>query len=290
MSRVKTPVFVDCDNTMGLPHSEIDDGLTLLYLLGRPDIELVGVSATHGNGSAEQAYEQTVSLFERLGVDVPVYSGGDDASGALCAASRATGLTVLGLGALTNLHRTALEDPGFFQRLEQVVLMGGYVRPLRFLRREVHELNLSSDARAAWSVLTAPCRVTVMSAQFCLRARFGLGSLFTSSGPAWLRAYIRDWFGAFSRKFGSAGFYLWDLVPAAWVGELAWEGFNRPAPLVRLLSTARELSGGSLHYEGADGMDASQPGIIGLPEQRFSRRAFVRHCISLWNQGAGITI
>jgi hypothetical protein len=33
-------VIFDCDNTMGLPTKEIDDGLTLYYLLGRLEIDL----------------------------------------------------------------------------------------------------------------------------------------------------------------------------------------------------------------------------------------------------------
>ena len=37
-------VILDCDNTMGQPYKEVDDGLTLLYLLGRPDIDLLGIT------------------------------------------------------------------------------------------------------------------------------------------------------------------------------------------------------------------------------------------------------
>ena len=51
--RPRRRVIYDCDNTMGKPLSEIDDGLTLLYLLGREDLELVGVTTTFGNGALE---------------------------------------------------------------------------------------------------------------------------------------------------------------------------------------------------------------------------------------------
>lgn len=33
-------VLFDCDNTMGVKNCDVDDGLTLLYLLGRKDIDL----------------------------------------------------------------------------------------------------------------------------------------------------------------------------------------------------------------------------------------------------------
>ena len=61
---------------MGLPRKEIDDGLTLLYLLGRPDIELLSVTTTFGNGTIDEVYPQTVQLLRDLGhSDMPVYAG-----------------------------------------------------------------------------------------------------------------------------------------------------------------------------------------------------------------------
>ena len=69
-------VIFDCDNSMVLPFKEIDDGLTLLYLLGRPDIELLGVTTTFGNGTVKQAYEQTRDLLRRAGrADLPLRKG-----------------------------------------------------------------------------------------------------------------------------------------------------------------------------------------------------------------------
>jgi inosine-uridine nucleoside N-ribohydrolase len=288
MNKSRLPVFVDCDNTMGLPRSEIDDGLTLLYLLGRPDLELVGVSATHGNGTAEEAYRQTRWLFDRVGARIPVHAGGQEAAEALSRASRShDGLTVLALGAQSNLALAARIDPDFYGRLGTIVLMGGYIRPLRFLRHPVHELNLSSDPDAARSVLTAPCPVTVMSAQFCLGARFGLRDLWTTKSPVWLQEQIRHWFYTFSTWAGSAGFYLWDLVPAASVGENAWPGLADNPPLVRLLDDTSDLSAGFLSVEPTATSDQRTAGVIGLPSHRFDRRSFVRHCVELWNRGAG---
>ena len=45
----KRKLLFDCDNTMGIPDCDIDDGLCLLYLLGRKDIELLGISSSFGN-------------------------------------------------------------------------------------------------------------------------------------------------------------------------------------------------------------------------------------------------
>lgn len=42
---MKKVIFV-CDNTMGLYGKDVDDGLALLYLLGRDDIKLIGITTT----------------------------------------------------------------------------------------------------------------------------------------------------------------------------------------------------------------------------------------------------
>jgi inosine-uridine nucleoside N-ribohydrolase len=286
-----TPVFVDCDNTMGLPGQEIDDGLTLLYLLGREDIELVGVSAAHGNGSAEEAYDQTVWLFERIGCDTPVHTAQESAKALVAASTEHPGLVVLGLGALTNLAAASKLDHEFFGRLAGIYLMGGYTGPLHFKKRQVDELNFSSDPAAAHVVLNAPCPITVMSAHYCLHARYGPLDLLARRGhPVWLQRLIRGWYRAFAGATGARGFYLWDLVPAAAVGEKAFP-FPGDAPLVRCASSPADLETGRLVIEptpretGLANADPQRPGNVFLPGQPFSRRAFVSHCHARWCRG-----
>ncbi len=60
-------VICDCDNTMELPCKPVDDGQTLLYLLGRSDIELMGVTTTFGNGTIDEVYAATEELLHDLG-------------------------------------------------------------------------------------------------------------------------------------------------------------------------------------------------------------------------------
>ena len=55
----KRKLLFDCDNTMGIPDCDIDDGLCLLYLLGRKDIELLGISSSFGNNKTAVVYENT---------------------------------------------------------------------------------------------------------------------------------------------------------------------------------------------------------------------------------------
>lgn len=176
-------VLYDCDNTMGLPRKEIDDGLTLLYLLGRPDVELMGVTTVFGNGTVDETYNQTKYWLRRLKASAAlrspvaqghkataVYKGADESGQgnteaahflAETAAAYPGEIIMLATGPLSNLRAAAELDPMFFRNLRQIACMGGYlrtdgVRPqLRIGWRTLPELNLSADPEAAWCVLNA---------------------------------------------------------------------------------------------------------------------------------------
>ena len=231
-------VLYDCDNTMGLPRKEIDDGLALLYLLGRPDVTLLGVTTTFGNGTAQEAYAQTERMLRALGrADIPLFRGADRRGApptaaahflAAAAAAHPGQVTLLATGPLGNLHAAARVDPGFWGHLKQVACMGGYLRPLRIGYRNVAELNLSADPQASFAVLNAPlhpalgiaCPVTLMNAQVCLQAPFGWPDLRQLRG--WdrrTRRVVRNWLLAFGLYCGVPRFYLWDLLPAVYISH-----------------------------------------------------------------------
>lgn len=249
------PIIFDCDNTMGLPFKEIDDGLTLLYLLGRPDIQLLGVTTTFGNGTTDQAYTQTKELLRTVNrIDIPVWKGqaepGDmpnEAAGFLArvAAEQPGVVSILATGPLTNLESAAHTDAGFFQNLYEVVCMGGYLKPLRIGWRNLAELNLSADPKAAHAVLNAPCPVTLISAQLCLQASFEWGDLRNvRTRNSWLRAIIRNWLWVFGLYFGVRRFYLWDLVPAVYLSYP--ELFD--SRQVDVISTESDLATGKILF------------------------------------------
>ncbi|MFW5716186.1 MAG: nucleoside hydrolase [Spirochaetota bacterium] len=315
-----TPVFVDCDNTMGLPRSEIDDGLTILYLLAQPSVSIVGVSATYGNGSVDAVVRQTRRLIHAVGLDVPVCRGREparipaggqptaggarlapaareaaeppsEAARALVAAAREHDgrLVVLGLGALTNIAEAGALDPEFYLRLAGIYAMGGYLVPVRFRLRQVRELNFSADPVASFRVLYAPCPVTIASAQLCLAARFGARELIGHNrGPRTLRRIVRRWFLDFSRYTGEPGFYLWDLVPAAAIVSPQ----RVPRHLVRLRSTTEDLRAGFLHIDelepaiDAERLDSAMPGIVSLPRAIVGERRFSSECAAAWAAAA----
>jgi inosine-uridine nucleoside N-ribohydrolase len=262
-------VVVDCDNTFGLPRKEIDDGLTLLYLLGRPSVRITAVTTTYGNGTARESTSQSKYLLRTMErEDIPVIEGaaepGDEQTAAVqslleLSEEHEGRLTVLALGPVTNVAAAIRRDPSFPDRLKGVVCMGGYLEPLRIGWRRVSELNLSADPPASYSVLNARCPVTLMSAQVCLQAPFGLRDL-RRLGP-WnrrFRKYVRNWLLAFGFYHTGRGvFYLWDLLPAVYLEFPSLFDERR----VELTSSIGDLESGTLKIRDTD----QREGTLNLP-------------------------
>ena len=221
-------IIFDCDNTMGLRTKEIDDGLALYYLLGRPEILLVGVTTTFGNGTIDQVFSQTQKMVTDLGrQDIPVIKGAGKRGEGPTEAARFLAektaafpgeITILATGPLGNLRGAAELDPNFYSNLKAISCMGGYLHPIKVGRRDVKELNLSADPEAAFDVLNAPCPVTLMNAQICLQAPFRwrdyLKLDFWSRKTRWI---VRDWLLLHAVFCGIPNYYLWDLLPAVYV-------------------------------------------------------------------------
>lgn len=279
-------VLYDCDNTLGLPMHEIDDGLTLLYLLGRPDIELLGVTTTFGNGPIDQVYAQTAQLLHALERDeIPVLTGAGARGQAPTEAAHflaetvaaAPGeITMLATGPLGNLRAAATLDPDFFRNLKQIACMDGYLAPLRVGWRNLPELNLSADPEAAYSVLNAPCPVTLMNAHVCLQADFGWRAL--RRARFWtkaLRRVARNWLALFGIYCGVSVFYLWDLLPAIYLS--APDLFAENPVAVR--STVADLETGTLVLAG-NGAGAQ----INMPSRILDRERFMTVLFAAWRR------
>lgn len=258
MSRVeKHRVLYDCDNTLGLPRNEIDDGLALLYLLGRPDIEVVGLTTTFGNGAIADVHRATQALLRAVQrPDLPLYQGAGQRGPAPTPAAHflaetvaaAPGaISIVAAGPLGNLHAAAVLDPDFFAHVKQIVCMGGYRRhPLRIGWRNLTELNLSCDPEAAHAVLHSGANVTLMDGHICLQAAFGWRDLrHVRHWGAEMTRIVRRWLLAFGAYCGVARFYLWDLLPAVYISH---PDLFAPGP-VRHISTVRDLETGTLVFD-----------------------------------------
>lgn len=222
-------VILDCDNTFGLPNRDIDDGLTLLYLLGEAAGDLLGVSLTHGNGTPAEVLQATQTFKTCLQLQVETYP---DPSAALSApaflaqqvAAAPHEVTILATGALTNLYSASQIDSDFFKKTKQIIVMGGVTHPLQVNGRLVHELNFSADTAAAQAVLLSGANITIMNGQLTAHAFFSVKELkalqtrlaekIPARAFAWFQEVITAWLEWNQIHFGFNGFCNWDMTTA----------------------------------------------------------------------------
>jgi len=266
-------IICDCDNTMGAPARPIDDGQTLLYLLGRDDIEILGITTTFGNGPIDIVYDTTARLLRDLGrEDIPLFKGegrrGEPPTEAAhflaeTVAAHPGEVSVLAIGPVGNLRAAAELDPDFYRHVRQIACMGGYLQSLPIPGWEnVPELNLSCDPEAALDMLRAPCPVTLMTAQACLQAPFGLPELarVAQFDQSVTYRHMRAWLQVCDERHQAPTDYLWDLVPAVY---LSYPELFEPSP-TWVRSTVSDLERGMI-IVGREGEGARinlPPGIL----------------------------
>lgn len=297
---MKAKIIVDCDNTMGKPYSEIDDGLTLLYLLGREDIELLGITNCYANASLKDVEYWTDRFLRDIErTDIPRFSGkpfhGQNSTewfkrtwghhfvderqakdgpseAAVFLATKAREhegqLRILALGSMTNLLEAWELDSGFFSNLREIVLMGGVEPGTRLRGRDCLELNLACNPAAAHKVLrNGECPVVVMNAGTCLDAPFGPADLErVAFWPERRKQMIREWIGVFEGTF-----YLWDLLPAVY---LSYPDIFSPSKAA-IVSSIADLEKGIL-LRGEGGIE------IEMPDRILDVSKFMDILVSAW--------
>jgi len=256
------PVVYDCDITMGRPFREVEDGLVLLYLLGDPKLELRFVTTTYGNGPVGVTTRTARRLLDRLAHDdVAVLQGAagpDDDPETNRAArylrnivdSQPGEIVLVATGSMTNLKHAAALDPGFFEKLHGLYLMGGVTEPLVWNGRRLKEINFALDPEAAYQALHADCPVTVATGQA------GLSAVFRSSQFAALQALddpvsrlivrkTRFWFALMRLYFQDGGFAMWGSVAALLLVRPDLFEYER----VHVISTLEDLRSGRLFVD-----------------------------------------
>jgi len=257
-------IIHDCDNTMGMQHRDIDDGMALLYLRGRSDVELLGVTLTFGNSTIDDVYRCTRTLFDDFYItDVPLFKGAagienrhSEAAEFLAhtAAQHPGKVTLLATGSLTNLLGAYQLDNNFFHNLHQVVIMGGVTQPLIINGIEMGELNVSSDPEAASGLFRSGISVTVITGNLCLQMPFGTNQMRTlqeSLSPslyAYIEAPFTPWMQLMQNYFGISHIYLWD--PLAAVYCTSPELFTSAKS--EYITSTGALSKGFLRMDGGD--------------------------------------
>ena len=226
-------IIHDCDCTFGINGCDVDDGLALLYLLGDPEAEVLGITTTYGNNVLEKVYPNTKKFLKDIHrEDIPVYRGGrspedidNEASIFLAemAEKYAGELELLVTGSVTNLYGAWKHNPKFFQQVKKIVLMGGITEPLIFAKKQMNELNFSCDPLATYTTLTSGADVAVITGNNCLKVLFTREEYehrFADTSKdivGFIKKETDYWFDNNMKDYGIPGYYNWDAIAAAYL-------------------------------------------------------------------------
>jgi purine nucleosidase len=227
-------VIFDCDSTVGLPGKPMDDALALLYLLGRPrEAEVLGITCTFANGTAKEVYASTKVLLEEIGrTDIPLLPGADREEDPRSEAARFITdtvnarpgeITLVAIGSLTNLYGAWLLDNTLFDKVKEIILMGGYIAPVFYHTRHLEELNFSVNPAAAACVLNHGKNISILTGNNTLEPSYLPKEEFIqkmcSGSPS--GRYIAEKCGyRFDDKAvtdGDAASYCWDVVATVYL-------------------------------------------------------------------------
>ena len=227
-------IIFDCDSTVGLPGKPMDDALALLYLLGRPgDAQILGITCTFANGTAKEVHASTKVLLEEIGrTDIPLLPGADreedprsDAARFIVDTvnARPGEVTLVAIGSMTNLYGAYLLDNTVFDKVKEIVLMGGYTAPVFYHTRHLEELNFSVNPQAAACVLNHGRNISILTGNNTLEPSYLPKEEFIekmcSGSPS--GRYIAEKCGyRFDDKAvrdGDAASYCWDVVATVYL-------------------------------------------------------------------------
>ena len=228
-------IIFDCDNTMGVKGCDVDDGLALIYLLGKENIDICGITTTYGNSDIDTVYNNTASMLRELArEDISLLKGcankedlkSEAVDFILKMANLHKGsISILATGSLTNLYAAYLLDNSIFNKISEIVLMGGITKKLIINGRNLNELNFSCDPVATKCVLNNGKNVTVITGNNCLKASFCeldfSERLLSMDNPIskYLSQKCTYWFKHMMSLFNINAFYNWDVVAAAFLAN-----------------------------------------------------------------------
>ena len=222
-------VIFDCDSTAGLPGKPMDDALALLYLLGRPnEAEILGITCTFANGTAAEVYASTSRLLREIGRgDIPLLRGAESGEDPRTEAAqfivdtvnaRPGAVTLVAIGSLTNLYGAYLLDGTVFEKVKQIVLMGGYTAPVLYHGLHLEELNFSVNPEAAACVLNHGKNISILTGNNTLEPSYLPKEEFMEKmGSGYIAEKCGYRFDVQGNRYGNPISYCWDVVATVYL-------------------------------------------------------------------------
>lgn len=242
-------VIFDCDCTIGIENCDYDDALALLYLLGREDVNLIGITATYGNSNIDDVMrsltnfkKQLFDLFDDNSMPnsinkfekVPIIKGGASAGDYESDASKfiidtlsnaEEEVHIIGTGSTTNIGGSLIENSVISSKIASVTLMGGITEELKFEKKVMKELNLSCDATATQAIIDNVGNLNILTANNCLASFIEVDKYesMLRSCQSKILNFIYDatkYYLPYNQKtYGIDGYILWDVIATAYFCE-----------------------------------------------------------------------
>ena len=222
-------IIFDCDSTAGLPGKPMDDALALLYLLGRPrEAEILGITCTFANGTVDEVYRSTSALLREIGrTDIPLLRGAEAGEDPRTEAARFIAdtvnvrpgeVTLVAIGSLTNLYGAYLLDHTLFDKVKQIVLMGGYTAPVLYHDFHLEELNFSVNPEAAACVLNRGSNISILTGNNTLEPSYLPKEEFMEKiGSGYIAEKCGYRFDDQGNRYGNPISYCWDVVATVYL-------------------------------------------------------------------------
>lgn len=240
-------VWIDTDITIGhksglLSYCDVDDGYALTALLRSDRVDVIGVSSTLGNtddiGVSTKIAQQFIETYGPNSVKVfkgaseplptaPDMPPSNDAVEQLANVLKNNRLTLLAIGAATNIATLLLHYPDLKSNIREVVLVAGrrsmdqhfisgHRQPKPF-----RDLNFEFDTRAFELVLESQVKVTLVPFEVCnqmwIRPKDLLRIGEANKVGRYLAEHSLGWITEWETVFGAKGFNPFDLVAAGYV-------------------------------------------------------------------------
>lgn len=213
----------------------VDDAMALLFLHRAPQVDLVGITTTFGNGRIDTTTWNALYLTERFGIDAPVARGaasplvgpapaptdfvhGSNALGDIPLPDRIAQeadprpahrfiidmvrsypgeIAIVAVGRMTNLALALREDPAIAGLVREVVIMGGAFGHNGFHGNvtPVAEANIHGDPLAADEVFGGAWPIAVVGLDVTQKIQM-----------------TTDYLQALAKDGGEAGQFIWDIT------------------------------------------------------------------------------
>ena len=217
----------------GLPGTRIDSGLALLYLLGRKDIDIKGITLTGCTESIIKTWN-SVSWILRLNsrTDIPIIEGcskpgeySTDAAEFIAeTAEELNGnLALITTGTLSNIYGAALMDNNFYSHSRHIICTGGLLHPLQVPNwKPDKDTCFSLDPLAAEHVLNEAQSLVLMNMHIGTQALLNIEDLFVIKEYN-IRLYylVKEYLlsDKYRKKSSKSAAYLWSMLPAVYMGN-----------------------------------------------------------------------